>query len=640
MIKTRIATIGLSLALVLGAATPAGAVTVAELQAQINALMAQLASLQGTPSMSAGFTFTQNLTIGSTGAEVVALQQMLVAQGHLVMPVGVSMGYFGTLTQAAVAKWQAANGIAPAVGYFGPISRAKANMTNPNPTPTPTPIGTPGVEGILTATLAPTPGSGISVEEGESKVKVLGVELEADLSDIKIERIKIKLDQTTTATNDKDFYRDIADMMYVMDGSTVLASVELNSSTVVEETSGNFYVTITGLNYVVPKDAERTLTIAIDAQDSWDSDFDDDTWTVTIPTEGVRGVDGAGINQYAPSSGTLARTFSTDPASMDTATLTVSTNVNTPKAQEVIASEGSDEDELDGLEVLRFDVKADDDDVTITDVVVDITTSGSATTTTGYLYDGSTLLASDSIDTDGHAGFTFDDVDFTVSDNSTKTLMVKVDVADAATSATTILADIDTADVTAENSDGDSITESGSATGETITVRKVGIEVSLVSKSITKGATASQNNTSTSTVEAQFTFRVKAVGGDIVFGDAGSTTVPFVSNAGGSHDDGPTFTVYRGGTAVATGGASSTSLTVPSGVVSVTNNSFTIQENNTVDIPVSFTFEGRTTAGALLSLGSYAVGISQLNWVSSAGIQESNFMSGKSEWRTSTVSLP
>ncbi|MDO8569313.1 MAG: peptidoglycan-binding domain-containing protein [bacterium] len=68
-------------------------------------------------------TFNTNLTIGSTGTDVVALQTYLVNNGYLVMPAGVSKGYFGNLTRAAVARWQAANGITPAVGYFGPISR-------------------------------------------------------------------------------------------------------------------------------------------------------------------------------------------------------------------------------------------------------------------------------------------------------------------------------------------------------------------------------------------------------------------------------------------------------------------------------------------------------------------------------------
>ncbi|PIQ66669.1 MAG: hypothetical protein COV96_00270 [Candidatus Zambryskibacteria bacterium CG11_big_fil_rev_8_21_14_0_20_42_18] len=75
-------------------------------------------------------SFTQNLTLGSRGTEVTALQQYLVAQGRLVIPAGVAFGYFGPLTKAALASWQAANGVLPAVGYWGPISRARYNSVN------------------------------------------------------------------------------------------------------------------------------------------------------------------------------------------------------------------------------------------------------------------------------------------------------------------------------------------------------------------------------------------------------------------------------------------------------------------------------------------------------------------------------
>jgi hypothetical protein len=638
-----------ALAMVLSFAAPAGAATVAELQAQINALMAQLASLQGgTTTATAGASFTQNLTIGSTGSEVVALQQMLVAQGHLVMPAGVAYGYFGSLTKAAVAKWQLANGVAPAVGYWGALSRAKANSMGGGTTTGGTvgsgtgTISTPGVEGTITVSKNPSPASGSKLYEGDSKKAVLGIKLEAKTSDIKIERIKLDLDCTTSCDADSDFYRKVAQKVYIMDGSTVLGSADLSTSTVIEDGSDRF-ITVSGLSYVVPKDSTRVLTVALDARSTWDSAFDGDTFTIGVPVEGVRGVDGAGVNQYGPSTA-FSNDFTTQGELAESATLTVSTNVNTPADMEVIAAQGTSENELDGLELMKFDVKAEKDAVTITDLVVDVvrTGSGGATTTTGYLYDGSTLIGSDSIDTDGHAGFTFSDIDYVVPKDSTKTLSVKVDVDSAATTATIFTADIDTADVTSENSNGTSVTESGSAQGESITVRSVGLEISLVSKSITKSSTSASNNTSTSTAEAQFTLRVKAVGGDIVLGDAGSSTVPFVSNAGGSHDDGPSFMVYRGGSDVTSslGVASSTSLTVPSGVINVTSNSFTLQEGNTVDIPVSFLFEGRTAAGALVTTGSYAVGIGQLNWVSSAGIQESNFMSGNSAWRTSTVALP
>lgn len=68
--------------------------------------------------------YTRSLTLGSSGTDVVYLQNALEQDGFLVMPVGVAKGYFGTLLQSALAKWQAYNGIAPATGYFGPVTMA------------------------------------------------------------------------------------------------------------------------------------------------------------------------------------------------------------------------------------------------------------------------------------------------------------------------------------------------------------------------------------------------------------------------------------------------------------------------------------------------------------------------------------
>ena len=52
------------------------------------------------------------------------LQTFLVQQNYLAVT---PTGYFGALTQAAVAKFQAANNIAPAAGYVGALTRAKLN---------------------------------------------------------------------------------------------------------------------------------------------------------------------------------------------------------------------------------------------------------------------------------------------------------------------------------------------------------------------------------------------------------------------------------------------------------------------------------------------------------------------------------
>ena len=55
-----------------------------------------------------------------------ALQQMLINKGYLTA-VSAPTGYFGALTQKALAAFQSANGISPAAGYFGPKTRAFVN---------------------------------------------------------------------------------------------------------------------------------------------------------------------------------------------------------------------------------------------------------------------------------------------------------------------------------------------------------------------------------------------------------------------------------------------------------------------------------------------------------------------------------
>ncbi len=70
-------------------------------------------------------TFTRDLTLGSTGEDVSTLQQLLISKGYSI-PQGAT-GYFGTQTQQAVAQYQRDNGIEPAEGWFGPVTRDVVN---------------------------------------------------------------------------------------------------------------------------------------------------------------------------------------------------------------------------------------------------------------------------------------------------------------------------------------------------------------------------------------------------------------------------------------------------------------------------------------------------------------------------------
>ena len=92
--------------------------------ADLDALVAGSIKVPTTPSTAV--PFSRNLSVGMSGSDVATLQSFLEKKGFLVMPLGVAKGYFGKLTQRATAAYQEAKGIAPAYGFFGPLTRAAA----------------------------------------------------------------------------------------------------------------------------------------------------------------------------------------------------------------------------------------------------------------------------------------------------------------------------------------------------------------------------------------------------------------------------------------------------------------------------------------------------------------------------------
>jgi lysophospholipase L1-like esterase len=84
-----------------------------------------------TPTIASStcYTFTRDLELHDSGADVEALQSFLNAHGSPIAPTGPGSAgqetdYFGSATYAALARFQAAHGITPASGYFGPLTRA------------------------------------------------------------------------------------------------------------------------------------------------------------------------------------------------------------------------------------------------------------------------------------------------------------------------------------------------------------------------------------------------------------------------------------------------------------------------------------------------------------------------------------
>jgi len=83
------------------------------------------------------FIFNKNLKLGNKDNEVKELQKFLNNNNFTVSILGAgSKGqettYFGEKTRQALIKFQISNNIKPAIGFFGPITRAKVNLLNSN----------------------------------------------------------------------------------------------------------------------------------------------------------------------------------------------------------------------------------------------------------------------------------------------------------------------------------------------------------------------------------------------------------------------------------------------------------------------------------------------------------------------------
>ena len=226
---------------------------IASLLAQIQALQSQLAASQGS-SATAAYNFASDLTIGSKGDQVTALQSFLESKGQLTMPTGVAKGYFGNLTKAALAAYQASVGISPAVGYFGPKSRAYVNSLAVVTTTTTTTTTTTGT----TTTVAPATGLAVSLASdnpaagsiisGAARVEVLKAAFTAGtsggvtLNGVKFTKTGVLSD---TAVNNA----------YLIEGGKVIAQFASISGGV---------ITFNSLNLGINAGQTRNFTLGID----------------------------------------------------------------------------------------------------------------------------------------------------------------------------------------------------------------------------------------------------------------------------------------------------------------------------------------------------------------------------------------
>jgi hypothetical protein len=322
-------------------------------------------------------------------------------------------------------------------------------------------------------------------------------------------------------------------------------------------------------------DGSLVLTVKVDAPSGYASWLTLGNKTITVGASGIRAVDGAGIIQYAPSTA-FSRTFSINTTLAASAALTVSRHADSPIPFNVgSGSLGT----VEAAEVLRFNIKAQYDDIKITDInnlAVAMGGSGGATSGVVYLYDGDTVVNSAAV-TGGDADFT--DMEIMVAEDTTKTLVVKADYSSVTTTLTTSTITVtgNTTNIVAENSMGMTVsTVSGSAASYPVYLYSVAPVMALAgTPSLTY--TAAELGIASSTLDAEIKFTMTAEGGDVT-----------VTSTPGAVTAGYTTTTYTGVT--------TTGVTVSYEVTGATLSSgvYTIAKDTTATITANVHVDGGT----------------------------------------------
>lgn len=500
-------------------------------------------------------TYARNLTVGSRGDDVVALQTMLEAKGFLVMPVGVAKGYFGSLTKAALAKFQAANGIAPAVGYFGPITRAFVGSNGGTSGPVNCPAGyvcspTGGSSGPLTGGAGSVDSytliSGLNNEkvgEGADDVKVAGLEIEADEgSDLRLTAVRLVFDEGTANQDFEDYASDVS---IWLDGKEV---ANLDADEFNDDNDWTKTVSITG-SAVIKAGESSDLEVAVSGQDNLDTNDINDTWTVDFRT--IRFVDAQNAST-SEDPGKDPRTFSfASFASANDAELQISEDSSAVNDAHTIAVDATDD--TDGVELLSFELEAEgDSDLTVKKLTASTTVTGAThvdqivrriyLVIDGEEIDGEAFHDSDGVNVGTDEAYLFDDVDVTIDAGDSVKASIKADlfsVADDLDEGDTIQVQIteNETDVTTgwdvEDESGEQLGDSGitgSATADAHALYADGIKVALVSTDTEEKAIDGDDN---DYVNLTLVFDVTAFGEDVFIPNVKTDVSSSTSSTGG-----------------------------------------------------------------------------------------------------------
>lgn len=415
-----------------------------------------------------------------------------------------------------------------------------AGMPTPTPTPTPSPSPSPVVaeEGLLIADKNPTPASGQQFREGET-VTWVGVRFRAQDSDITVHSFKL----TWPTGNNVAPSRVVTKFEVVDDQGNVLKTID-PSTFIQDQSTLDYYVYVTGLNYLVRKNTYRPIFVRATAVSTFPSGF---TGSKTLRVSDIRGRDTAGIDRYPNVD--ISNNVNPHSTLATSAYFVVSRSPNSPVERNVMATDPAN-NRADNVEVLRFSLMAKNDNLKVQQIVVDFDITNPST---AYLYRGNTLVDSAVPDSTGVATFTnLIASNIVINRDASEEFSIHADYTGLGLTPNT--SSVKVVSVTRQNSLGDTGTDNVSGVvSDPLYLFNVGPEIRLVSVS---PSYTPPSQTASSSYQVVMRFNVTPRGGTVYMGTSTNIESNFVQlrleNSTGtlSVPDSVVVKLYLGGTDV------------------------------------------------------------------------------------------
>jgi len=511
---------------------------------------------------------------------------------------------------------------------YGIKTEADPNVSNP---------ASDSMQSSIAVTAGQMP-SNLTLSESDTD-SVMKINIKANNSKMILSRVKIGFN-----VNPLNYFKDIS----LFDGNTRVAKINIDSGNVSGD-ANNYTVTLGDLiDTTIAEDTTKTLTIYLSVKDFLGWDFDLPTAIkIFVPADGVRASDRQGNDHYGPDSSTIiTNNVTINRLSSENVTLTVSLDANTPKARNIIADSGHRiSHKISSATLLTFDVKATKGNILMDTLTAQFTPGAGgannyAIPTTAYLCDdsGMPIGTGTPASTGSDAGkVTFNDLNYTISRDTTKTFTIRIDDTLATPDTTThISADdgqiytvaIPVGGISGEKYNGTSIQSTGSATSYDAYAYAQGPIFTIASISATPTQKTDANTSST--LSATFNIQVQAVSGDVYIPSAAANTATSTG----------AFVVSYGKNSERQNTVSSVTYVQPSGTTKVTvsgsGDYYKIGEGTTAIFAVGATYTTGTGNGQF-----YDLRMDKIVWRHTAdgANQVSDYMLGDSDWISQQIAL-